>query len=181
MCLVRQFPGTMIPHALSVGALVIAVVEPRLLAAPVSRSSRSRRAPPPLTAAGWPAVGLAAIATAADGEHDGARSAPAHAQLQRPSARGRNLDATLHPLHAANAPAQRQITTWGSGRQPGSLFLPAPPRSLRPHHRPRQFPTGERLLLDFQPPISAAFSGAAKRGPRRGKPSGRWAFSSGPP
>jgi len=130
MCLARRLSGTMIPHPLSVGALVLAVIESRLFGASVPCSRSARRPAPALASAGSPAVGLAAIAAAADGELGGARSAPAHPQIQPSSAR-RNLDAALDPLHPGHrSPSSVQLTTSGiraPTRVPSFSRSPTPP------------------------------------------------------
>src|SRR2546427_4997175 len=100
LCLSRQLFGTMIPHARSVGALVLAVVEASLLRAPVPRPRCSGCAAAALPPAGHAAVDLPVVARAADPELAGAHAAVTRSMLQRPSASGGFLDADVDSLHA---------------------------------------------------------------------------------
>jgi len=107
MCLTRQLFGTMIPHALSIGALVIAMVEPCFQGAPITHPCVTRSPPPPLAAAGRGAVDLAAIAAATDPELNAALTA--RSWLQCSSASSKDLDATLDLLHSADCSRWQQV------------------------------------------------------------------------
>jgi len=78
----------MIPHARSVGALVLAVVEPALLGSTVPRPRCSGSAAAALAPASHATVDLPAVARPADPELDRAHAALTNSLLQRSSASG---------------------------------------------------------------------------------------------
>ena len=101
----------MIPHALSVSALVLAVIEAALLGATVPRTRCSGGAAPALSAASHAAVDLPAVARPADPELDGAHAAIPNSLLQLSSASGGFLDAGADSLHAPVALTERSVHT----------------------------------------------------------------------
>jgi hypothetical protein len=124
-CPSRQFLGTMIPHARSVGALVLAVVEASLLRATVPRPRCSCGAATALATASHAAVDLPAVARPADPELAGAHAALTRSMLQRSSASGGFLDASADSLHAPVALTGRSVHTRQLGDPERQLRVPS--------------------------------------------------------